>query len=466
MERLIRYASEVSADRAVRPNFNIEDLDAESIQRYRTRHQNRDPASPLNDYPTEQFLRAIEVVKKDRSTGLEGLTLAGLLMFGRPDTIRDVRPRHLIDYRKVASLSASPGDLTGARWEERIAWEGNLFDAYLTIYRKITEDLPVRFRLEGTTRAAEGPIHEALREALANLLVHADYSESDASLILRAPEGFRLRNPGSSRVTEVDLRAGDHSDPRNPLLVAMFRRIGEVEEAGTGIPRILQAWRQEGWEPPRIDIGLERYEFAMELRYTHLLSDEDRAWLDELGDSWLPEERMALVFAKHHGYVDNATLRDATGHHPADISKVLSGLARRGVMQKVGGGAAVQYELVPEATPDGTVAEEERGMARQAEAQASAHWDELIAIAAPLRVKRRVRDKDLRDSVITRLCSIAPLTLPQLMELLNKGKDSVREAVQELIASGKLAYLYPDRVSHPQQAYTTLLTEPQEPRSS
>ena len=67
----------------------------------------------------------------------------------------------------------------------------------------------------------ETPAHVALREALANLLVHADYAEPQASLVTRSANGYFFRNPGSSRVPESDLLTGDRSDPRNPLLRRM-----------------------------------------------------------------------------------------------------------------------------------------------------------------------------------------------------------------------------------------------------
>jgi ATP-dependent DNA helicase RecG len=90
-----------------------------------------------------------------------------------------------------------------------------------------------------------------------NLLVHADYAETDASLIVRSPDGYFFRNPGSSRVSEFDLLAGDRSDPRNPELVRMFRYIGLAEEAGSGMPKIIRAWRELGFVLPDIDVGTD-----------------------------------------------------------------------------------------------------------------------------------------------------------------------------------------------------------------
>lgn len=153
----------------------------------------------------------------------------------------------------------------------------------------------------------------AVREALVNLLVHADYAETQASLVTRAPEGYLFRNPGSSRVPEEDLLSGDRSDPRNPTLVAMFRHVGLADEGGTGIPKILQAWQRLNLRPPAIDSGTERYEFTLRLRYAHLLSDEDRDWLQALGGRWAEAEQLALLLARDEGEVDNLRLRRRSG---------------------------------------------------------------------------------------------------------------------------------------------------------
>ena len=331
IDRMMREASGISGDSTILPHFGWEDLDHDSFARYRRMYQTRNPASPWNGYDDDTFMRVLGASERNRESRVQGITVAGLLMFGTPVAIREWRSRHLIDYR-LESNSAS----FDQRWDDRVAWEGNLFGAFEALYPRLISELPTPFQLDGATRSEHGLVQVALREALVNLLVHADYAESQASVILRSTEGYFFRNPGNSLVPESDLLSGHRSEPRNIALVRMFRHIGWAEEAGTGIAKIIDAWKMLGLRLPRINVGTDRYEFTLILRYAHLFSKEDRSWLMSLGESWAEAEQMALVCARHEGYVDNAVLRRLTGLHSADATKVFNCISRSRIVE-VGG---------------------------------------------------------------------------------------------------------------------------------
>jgi len=61
-------------------------------------------------------------------------------------------------------------------------------------------DLKVPFVLKGGFRQGDTPLHQALREALVNTLVHANYSDRASVRITKRPSGFEFRNPGLMRV--------------------------------------------------------------------------------------------------------------------------------------------------------------------------------------------------------------------------------------------------------------------------
>lgn len=480
VDRMMREASNDGSDSAVLQHYSVGDLDTATLASYRRRFQTLNPESPWNAYDDQRFLEAIRAYRRDRESGVEGITVAGLLLLGTNGAIRDWRSRHLIDFRLI------PSDIdVDTRWDDRVPWDGNLLGAFDTIVPRLTADLPTPFRLQGETRVDQSPVHVALREALVNLLVHADYAEAQPSLIRRFPEGYSFRNPGNSRVSVTDLISGDRSDPRNPDLVTMFRLIGLAEEAGSGMAKIIQSWRALGFQLPAIDVGTERYEFSLELRYAHFLREDDRAWLLSLGYDWSEPEQLALVSARHTGTIDNLTLRSVTGLHSADATRVLRGLRDRELLQMVGGGRSTRYELSPQALSvavqvslpfDSTDTTNSTGMVESStdsEVRSTGNDEKstgtddnsvdvhqlLQEIARPARERRRL-DARTRDDILVRLCTVQPLSLRELSRLVDRDEGALREIIRSLVGSRKLSFLYPDRPNHPQQKYTAALGKP------
>lgn len=497
VKRMMREASDVTADSAILDRYTLDDLDPDALARYRRRFQTETPGSPWNGYDDLLFLQKLGAHRRDRNTGREGITVAGLLLFGTREALREWRGRHRIDFRRL------PGDTDAhERWTDRVLWEEHLFGAFETIYPRLVADLPNPFRLREGARRGEGPAQIAMREALVNLLVHADYSETDASLILRHDQGCRFTNPGSSRVSKHDLLTGDRSNPRNPNLVAAFRYVGLADEAGTGIPKILQAWRQLGLKAPDIEVGTERYEFSIRLRYIHFLSEEDRTWLDALGALRPEPQQLALVHAKEHGSVDNPQLCKLTGQHPSDAGKTLTGLRDEGLLVSEGMGRGTFYQLAAACqtaldavrgetrplhpdlfdvemvspgtsgpspgtrqgslgtnagslgTTEASLGTNELELPRPAGYPGSAEeWGALSRAAANVRPQDRARTIEI-ERVVAALCARSALSLTELSTLTGKGRVRVRNVVRSLMEQGRLEYAYPNTPSSPKQRYT------------
>lgn len=77
------------------------------------------------------------------------------------------------------------GEVAGAgiRWTDRIQsqsgdWSGSVFDLFTRVSAGLLRGLRVPFRLQGMARQDETPAHDAVREALANCLVNADYQQA------------------------------------------------------------------------------------------------------------------------------------------------------------------------------------------------------------------------------------------------------------------------------------------------
>lgn len=214
--------------------YTIEDLDQKSIQIYRTLLAGSKPNHLWLEYSDFELIKSLKGWRKDRKTNIEGLTLAGILMFGKWGTIQEALPNYFIEYQEIGHEN---------RWDDRIFpdgdWTGNLFDFYRKVYRKLTEDLKIPFQLNQGIRKDDSPVHIALREALVNTLVHADYNGHSPIKITKQNGLFTFRNPGTMRIPISIAKVGGESDCRNKYLHQMFLMIGLGERAGSGLPKII-----------------------------------------------------------------------------------------------------------------------------------------------------------------------------------------------------------------------------------
>jgi len=129
----------------------------------------------------------------------------------------------------------------------------DLFDFYFRVYAKLVKDLKIPFKLEGAIRVDDTPVHKAIREALANCLVNADFYIPRGVVIRKDVNTIVLENPGYIRTGKDQMLRGGVSDPRNKGLMKMFNLIGIGERAGSGVPDIYEVWDTQGWKEPSVE---------------------------------------------------------------------------------------------------------------------------------------------------------------------------------------------------------------------
>ncbi|HDS3774926.1 putative DNA binding domain-containing protein [Enterobacter roggenkampii] len=356
LQRMWSEKGHESRDSQILIGFDLSDLDLTTLKTYRQMFQNRQPEHAFNTLDDIEFLRALSAWKKERLTGQEGVTVAGLLVFGKYQSIREQFSSYHLDYieRPDASIER--------RYLDRVtldgSWSGNLFDFYLKIIKKLTIDLKVRFQLEGDRRKEEDKVHEALREALVNTLAHADYNGRASILIVKRPDMFGFRNPGLMRIPlEVAIEGGE-SDCRNSIVHDMFRMVGLSEKLGSGLRKIFDNWREEEWQSPRLHEKQEPEQTLLELHMIDFVSETIKRDLNErFGDKFkdLSElEKIILVSAASEGWVTHERVAQLTTTHSRDITIALPRLERNGFLESKGTQKEKFYHLpgVNVVTPD------------------------------------------------------------------------------------------------------------------
>ncbi|PAU60681.1 AAA family ATPase [Pseudomonas sp. PIC25] len=353
VKRMFAEQVEDSRDERILPHYDLSDIDPDSLRIYRQMLSDRKANHPALEHQGVDFLRQIGGWRRDRATGQEGLTVAGLLMFGRWLSIQEAMPHYFLDYQE------RPQAKTELRWIDRLVpdgtWSGNLFDFYRRVYRKLTEDLKVPFALKGDQRQDNTPVHEALREALVNTLVHADYTGRVSVLVVKRPDLFGFRNPGGLRLPLEQVLQGGTSDCRNRLMHQMFLMIGLGERGGSGVPKIYSGWRSQHWRPPALYEKDEPEQTLLELRMVDLLPAEAveqlRERFGERFDRLDHTARMILATAAIERVVNHNRLLELCDAHPHDLSQMLSRLVKEGMLVSDGRSRGMMYHLPGEVMP-------------------------------------------------------------------------------------------------------------------
>ena len=511
VKRMLAEQAHDGRDDEILTNFGLDDLAIESLRSYRQRYSNLNPNAELNDLVDIEFLRRIGAYGINRETGGRGLTKAGLLMFGMQHTIAEVFPNYMVDYQE------RPHAQTEARWIDRVvpdgSWSGNLYDFYRKVYNKLIQDLKIPFELKDGVRQEDTPVHIALREALVNCIVHADYTDRASVLIVKRPDMFGFRNPGLMRIPLEHALKGSESDCRNRKLHQMFRLINVGEQAGSGIPKILSGWQSQHWIPPYLhEKRKPNNQTLLEMTMVDLFpSDTMQQLTQQFGLSFTElkqNERAALAIAKLEGTVTHARLQTVVTGHSVDITRDLQHLVKLGFLNTSGGRGSV-YTLagVDIVQPDDIFNEPNTGMSDSNSGPSSgsneaslgsneaslglkepssipngSYRDEmgrlcsdrldfpiidnlmelsedfresLYVLAHEARTKQRL-SLEVMQHIILRLCTEHFFTISALGELLNRKAEPLRKRyLSPMVKANQLSLAFPTTPTHEKQAYRT-----------
>ncbi len=262
---MIRDQSDTSADSLVLDKVGTDALNNDSVKSYRSRFRNIREEHVWNKLPTDQFLLKIGAARISDVDGKIHPTLGGLIFFGNYIDITYELPNFFLDYRERLSNEK--------RWTDRVCsqdgdWSGNVFDFYYKIIDRLTSDVQRPFALDDKlTRIDDTPIHKALRECLANALIHADYYGRRGIVIDKEFRKITFSNPGIFRIDIDEAIAGGISDARNAIIFNMFSLINVGERSGIGLCDVFSTWKEYGYKEPELveSIAPDRITITLEI---------------------------------------------------------------------------------------------------------------------------------------------------------------------------------------------------------
>lgn len=467
--RMLSDRAEQPADSRILEGFTLEDLDRTSLQQYRQRFASHKPTHPWLSEDDVGLLTKLGGWRRDRQSGVEGLTVAGILMFGRDEAIREAVPQYHVDYRE--KLSTDPE----IRWTDRLTvdgtWPANLFQFYLRVIQRLAQDLKLPFQLDSDLfRRGETIVHEAIREALVNALIHADYQGQGGIVVEKHKDRFEFSNPGTLLVSFDQLMRGNVSECRNKSLQTMFMMIGGAEKAGSGVDKIFRGWNSQHWRSPMVRELVQPDRVIWVLPMVSLIPEDSLQRLQaRFGASFgrfSKLEVQALVTADIEGAVDNARMRQITGRHASDVTRILQELVSQGALQQEGQGRWTRYRLPDSDIGTGdndsvhnctdSVRKDSDSIHKGAD---SIHKDFdplLLKIAEPARNSKRLPPEQM-EKLIVEICRGRWLTRREIASLLQRNPDSLRARyLTPMVSHGVLRLRYPDKPNRVDQAYTVV----------
>ena len=242
-----------------------------------------------------------------------------------------------------AFANSSGGDIFLGLKEKKGSFElagientGNIFDFYRWVIRKLEEGLKIPFSVKNNIRQDDTLTHQAVREALINCLVHADYSDRASIKVTKSSKGFYFRNPGMMRIPAEIALEGGVSDCRNQTLHKLFLLIGLGERAGSGLPKIKQGWIAQGHLLELYDKNTPFNQTIIELNW---FVPEEMSDTFE-GAASRPESRPESIINRVlHSLVDNeyskSQIAEAIGHKSISgkLNQRIRGLLSEGLVE-------------------------------------------------------------------------------------------------------------------------------------
>lgn len=442
VDNMIAEASNITRDSIVLDKYSFDDLDKDSFKRYRQRFAVRNPSNSWNELDDIEFLRRIGGWDKDREKKVEGLTAAGLLVFGQEMNITNYFHNYFLDYREHVN------EYEGQRWSHRFTsqngeWSGNLYDFYNKVIARINEDLKVPFKIDDAdmSRVNDTDLHKALREALLNTIIHADYFTKGNIIVEKNINEYKFINPGLLRIPLEKAIGGGTSDARNKNIFKIFSLLGLGERSGFGLENIHNTWKKYKWELPSLEESFKPENITLLLKTTPLIdngvSQELKKLFPNKYDTLDPYELKLLSFLYEQ---ESITLLDAQtilNQKSTFINKIFMNLEQKQIIEKNYDNAQLSYTFFNSNKTDRDL------------------LDTLRMKVTDIANSRRAKPQHLKEAVLT-ICEGRFLTLQEIAEILNRNETHLRKTIiNPLLESNELILKYPNKPTHMNQAYKT-----------
>ncbi len=375
VKTMIRDANEDGNDGSLMDGFTMDDVDLDTLHSYRNAFRTLNQEHPWNNVDDKIFLMNFKGYVFDRKSSQEGLSAAGLMMFGKGLSISERFGNFCMDYIDMSNLVGEERYKYRLTYDGR--WENNFFQFFTTVLPKLTLDMPRPFRLkDGVQRIEDTPQIAAVREAFTNAIIHCDFFGAAGILrVEKHDDRLVLRNPGVLLLPKEKVYAGGSSKARNPRIQTMFRMIGYGENVGSGFPKIINAWKEADWKEPLLENDLVSDEVSLTLyvpqgtmkkseqknvesEQKNVVSEQINTEVSRKSEQKSKQknkqknkqkkikEKMILQLIKGNPMISRSELAKIIGMSESTIYKYISNLKNAGCIKRIGGDNGGQWEII------------------------------------------------------------------------------------------------------------------------
>ncbi len=251
----------IFTEKRIFPYVSIDDLRLDLLPRIRKLATNNIEGihgwESMND---EELLRSAGLYGTDRATGEKGYNLAGVMLLGKDDVIRDICPAYETD-ALVRKINID-------RYDDRETVRTNLIESYDQLMDFARKHLPDKFFLEGTERMNLRNI--ITREVIGNTLIHREFTSAYTAKFVIEKNKMYTENASRSAGDGIIKPENMEPNPKNPIIASFFRNIGWSDRLGSGVRNLFKyAKYYSGQEPEFIEGDVFRIIVPLDEEYSY-----------------------------------------------------------------------------------------------------------------------------------------------------------------------------------------------------
>ena len=328
---------------------NIEDLDNEKINDYLEKIKKDKPN--FSKFSDEKILKLSGII--ENSTGERYPTLAGILMFG--EYPQGYLPQLFVACVVIPGTKLGDVGEMGQRFDDNKRVEGTIdemLDQTLTFIRR---NIGTKVIIDNNGKRENVPEYpmKALRDAVANALIHRDYSISRESTYIYVQiydDRIEIINPGdlygNNRLE--NLGTDIMQEARNKNIVRLLEEKGDViENRHTGVATMRR--EMSNMKLPEPEFLSLRGDFKVILRKEKIGGDrKSTTEVDRSGQKWTEENRREeiekidttqgkiLYLLEENPYVTQEALAKKIGVVRTSITNNMKKLKEKKVIERIG----------------------------------------------------------------------------------------------------------------------------------